>query len=116
MSCLHAIEHMGLGRYGDPISSSAVSNALQNMSLFLKKDGKLYLSTPLGKSTIYYNANYVFDPNKLIASASLAGLDLLDLTLLDPRQQALNYLDLNNRIDQISSHDYCLCLLELVKR
>ena len=76
VSCLHAIEHMGLGRYGDPINAYGHYLALQNLTQLLTKNGILYVSYPFGeKSRIEYNAHRVislresrtmFEKNNLI--------------------------------------------------
>ena len=60
VSCLHAIEHMGLGRYGDPVNACGHYVALKNLTQLLSKTGFLYVSYPLGKeSRIEYNAHRV---------------------------------------------------------
>lgn len=76
VSCLHAIEHMGLGRYGDPINAYGHYLALENLTQLLAKNGTLYVSYPFGeKSRIEYNAHRVislkesrtmFEENNLI--------------------------------------------------
>lgn len=66
VSCLHTLEHFGLGRYGDDIDVYAYKKAIINFSLILKKNGYLYLSTPIGKEKILFNANRVFEPQRLI--------------------------------------------------
>ena len=60
VSCLHAIEHMGLGRYGDPVNASGHYLALHNLTQLLSDKGTLYLSYPTGSnSRIEYNAHRV---------------------------------------------------------
>lgn len=60
VSCLHAIEHMGLGRYGDPVNACGHYVALKNLTQLLSDTGSLYVSYPLGKeSRIEYNAHRV---------------------------------------------------------
>lgn len=60
VSCLHAIEHFGLGRYGDPIDSDGHLKGYKNLCMILKPKGKLYFSTPIGKQRIEFNAHRVF--------------------------------------------------------
>jgi hypothetical protein len=60
ISCLHTIEHFGLGRYGDPIHPKGYELGICNIGRLLKPDGTLYLSTPVGKERIEFNANRVF--------------------------------------------------------
>lgn len=61
LSCLHAIEHFGLGRYGDKVDINGHVRGLDNLYKVLKAEGTLYLSFPIGKSRIEFNAHRVFD-------------------------------------------------------
>src|SRR5439155_9836158 len=47
-SCLHALEHFGLGRYGDPIDYQGHIKGLLNLHRMLEPGGRLYLSVPIG--------------------------------------------------------------------
>lgn len=67
ISCLHAIEHFGLGRYGDPIDSNGHVKGLENIYLMLKKGGKFYFSTPIGPQRIEFNAHRVFSIKYLLS-------------------------------------------------
>ena len=60
LSCLHALEHFGLGRYGDPVNYDGYLLGLNNLWKILKKGGKLYLSVPIGPQRIEFNAHRVF--------------------------------------------------------
>lgn len=60
VSCLHAIEHFGLGRYGDPIDAKGYERGLANMAALLQPGGRFYLSTPVGVERVDFNANRVF--------------------------------------------------------
>jgi SAM-dependent methyltransferase len=61
LSCLHVLEHIGLGRYGDPIDLRGHIKALENLAKMLRPSGILYLSVPFGVERIEYNAHRVFD-------------------------------------------------------
>jgi SAM-dependent methyltransferase len=65
VSCLHAMEHFGLGRYGDPINYDGYLLGLNNLHNVLKKGGKLYFSVPIGPQRIEFNAHRVFSLNYL---------------------------------------------------
>ena len=84
LSCLHALEHFGLGRYGDPINPQGYRQGLENMTKLLSPGGLFYLSTPIGKERVEFNANWVFDPRTLLKIATAAGLVLKELTIFDP--------------------------------
>lgn len=83
LSCLHAIEHFGLGRYGDPIDANGHERGIAHMAGLLAPGGIFYLSTGLGRERVEFNANRVFDPRSIIALAGSNGLRLKRLTLLD---------------------------------
>ena len=82
LSCLHAIEHFGLGRYGDPIDPKGYERGLANMARLLKPEGVFYLSAPIGQERVIFNANRVFDPNTIINFARNCGLTLQKLTVI----------------------------------
>lgn len=60
VSCLHALEHFGLGRYGDPIHAEGHRTGFENLVRMLETGGKLYLSVPIGPRRIEFNAHRVF--------------------------------------------------------
>jgi SAM-dependent methyltransferase len=66
LSSLHAIEHFGLGRYGDPVDSMGHVRALDNIHAILKKGGAFYFAVPIGRQRIEFNAHRVFDVSYLI--------------------------------------------------
>ncbi len=66
ISCLHAIEHFGLGRYSDPIDYFGHEKAMSNILQILKPGGKFYFSTPIGPQRIEFNAHRVFSIQYLI--------------------------------------------------
>lgn len=66
ISCLHAIEHFGLGRYSDSIDPNGHVRGLQNILRMLKKNGTLYISFPIGVSNeVHFNAHRVFHPKDI---------------------------------------------------
>jgi hypothetical protein len=82
LSCLHALEHFGLGRYGDPIDPMGYELGIANMSTLLLPGGTFYLSTPIGRERVEFNANWVFNPHRIIRLAESQGLTLRQLTIV----------------------------------
>jgi hypothetical protein len=82
LSCLHALEHFGLGRYGDPVCWDGHFRGLNNLTNILKTGGKLYFSVPIGPQRIEFNAHRVFSI-----------------------QWLLDYFSKNYRLDQFSYID-----------
>ncbi|HEY6915536.1 MAG TPA: DUF268 domain-containing protein [Paludibacter sp.] len=70
VSCLHALEHFGLGRYGDPIKYDGYLDGFRNITALLKKEGKLYFSVPMGVQRIEFHAHRVFSLNYLLQIVS----------------------------------------------
>jgi Caenorhabditis protein of unknown function, DUF268 len=66
LSCLHALEHFGLGRYGDPVDPQGHLKGFNNFNKMLKSGGTLYISFPIGKSEVHFNAHRVFDPTEIL--------------------------------------------------
>jgi len=67
LSCLHALEHFGLGRYGDPVRLDGYLFGLENLYRILKQHGKFYFSVPIGPQRIEFNAHRVFCVEHLLA-------------------------------------------------
>ena len=59
VSCLHVIEHFGLGRYGDSIDPHGHLRGLKNIARIVKPGGTLYLAFPAGKEKVEFNAHRV---------------------------------------------------------
>ena len=70
LSCLHALEHFGLGRYGDAVNYDGYLFALDNLQNVLKRGGKFYLSVPIGPQRIEFNAQRVFSVGYLLECLS----------------------------------------------
>ena len=66
LSCLHVIEHFGLGRYGDKIDPDGHIKGFKSMIKLLKPKGEFYFSTPMGKQRIEFNAHRVFSLRYLV--------------------------------------------------
>jgi hypothetical protein len=60
VSCLHALEHFGLGRYGDKVDYNGHLLGWENIYKMLKKGGKCYFSVSIGVQRIEFNAHRVF--------------------------------------------------------
>lgn len=88
LSCLHAIEHFGLGRYGDPIDPHGYEQGIANLTQLLKPGGTLYLSTPIGQERVEFNAHRVFDPRSILRCGEAVGMTLQKLIVITPANGA----------------------------
>jgi SAM-dependent methyltransferase len=66
LSCLHTIEHIGLGRYGDPLDPEGSVRSIKELQRVIKPGGNLYVSTPVGFPRTNFNAHRVFSPQFII--------------------------------------------------
>lgn len=66
LSSLHAVEHFGLGRYGDPVEPDACFRAMRALARVLQPGGKLYFSVPVGIERVEFNAHRVFAPETVL--------------------------------------------------
>lgn len=66
MSALCSLEHFGLGRYGDSIDPEACFECFKNIQRKLLPGGTLYISVPIGRERVEFNAHRVFYPSTLI--------------------------------------------------
>jgi SAM-dependent methyltransferase len=60
VSCLHAVEHFGLGRYGDPIQVDGHLRGIRNVAALVSPGGRLHISVPMGPQRVEFNAHRVF--------------------------------------------------------
>jgi len=66
LSSLHAVEHFGLGRYGDPIDPDAFGHAMAALARVLKPGGQLYFSVPVGRQRVQFNSQRIFSPRLIL--------------------------------------------------
>lgn len=60
VSCLHALEHFGLGRYGDPVEAGGYRRGFERLTRLVQPCGTLYLSVPIGPQRVEFNGHRVF--------------------------------------------------------
>jgi len=80
LSCLHVIEHLGLGRYGDPIDASSDRRAFAELQRVLAPGGDLLVAVPVGPPRIRYNAHRVYSVELVLAE--LPELELVEFALV----------------------------------
>ena len=92
ISCLHVLEHVGLGRYGDEVNLDGHILAINELKRVLKKNGNLFISTPVGKSCIYFNAHRVFSYDEFLELFSDLELVSFEYLCDNPRGIEKKYL------------------------
>lgn len=80
LSCLHALEHFGLGRYGDPIDPEGHLKGFKSLVSMLQPNAAFYLSFPIGRPVVEFNAHRVFGCEEVL---SWPGSELLEIRGFD---------------------------------
>ncbi|MBI5082078.1 MAG: class I SAM-dependent methyltransferase [Chloroflexi bacterium] len=99
LSCLHVVEHIGLGRYGDPLDTHGTKKAIRELRRVLAAGGNLFFSTPIGKPRMCFNAHRIHSPTQIIEM--FGDLDLAEFSVIDDRDilyqnvSPLEYVDAN---------------------
>jgi hypothetical protein len=115
LSCLHALEHFGLGRYGDPVDPKGYESGLRNMSRILRKGGYFYLSVPIGMERVEFNANRVFDPRTIIDVAAANQLEIHTLMVFTAGKGLRNVEITHDNLADISRFRYGLGIFTFIK-
>lgn len=67
LSCMHTLEHIGLGRYGDPIDYDGDLKAIEELKRVLAIGGDLLIVVPIGKPKIAFNAHRIYAYEQVIS-------------------------------------------------
>ena len=81
LSSLHVVEHVGLGRYGDDLDPNGTRKAVAELARILAPGGDLYLSVPVGRSRVCFNAHRIHDPRTIVdylSTLTLEGFSVVD--------------------------------------
>jgi hypothetical protein len=86
ISCMHVIEHIGLGRYGDALNPLGDLLAASELSRVLAFGGNLIIVVPVGKPNIFFNAHRVYSYYQV--KAMFPSLVLIEYSLIpdDPHE------------------------------
>lgn len=104
LSCLHTIEHFGLGRYDDPVDPAGHVKGLDQLKRMVRKGGRLYLSTPIGPQRVEFNAHRVFAAGTVIGWFS-EGWEIERFAVIDDSGQLREAVDW--RGPEVATHFGC---------
>lgn len=80
LSCMHVVEHVGLGRYGDALDPLGDIKAMSELKRVLAPDGCLIFVVPVGEPRIQFHAHRIYSFAGVVDG--LYGLELLRWALI----------------------------------
>ena len=110
LSCLHVAEHVGLGRYGDPLDPFGTKKSCRELSRILANGGNLYFSLPVGRPRLCFNAHRIHAPHQIIGY--FADLDLCGFSGIDDDGRFVK----DAEIEQFESMNYGCGLFHFTKK
>ena len=114
VTCMHVIEHIGLGRYGDPLDYDADIKALEELKRIVAVGGDILLVIPVGNpARIEFNAHRIYDVAGVLASFS-AGFSLEELSVCVHRPEGWQ-LKLHVAAQEVANEHYAVACLHLKK-
>jgi len=114
VSCLHTLEHVGLGRYGDRLDPDGWRQGLARLASLVLPLGCLWLSVPVGRRRVEFNAHRVFDPAELVAAAAQHGLVLDEFIALDAGGTRGTGIDAQH-LARVAAREYALGVFRFVR-
>lgn len=102
LSCLHVIEHIGLGRYGDPIDPLGSVKAALELQRVVSRGASLYLSLPVGRERVCFNAHRVHSPFSVLQM--FPQLKLIEFSYVD---DAGHFYEMKSVEDAVSCEYGC---------
>lgn len=109
LSCLHVLEHIGLGRYGDPIDPLGSRKGAAELQRVLAPGGRLYLSLPVGRERVCFNAHRVHAPASVLDMFPL--MKLVEFSWVDDAGRFLEHTP----VAEASQQEYACGLFVLEK-
>ncbi len=110
LSCLHVLEHVGLGRYGDIVDPESYLIAARELQRVLRHGGTLLLAVPVGREKLCFDAHRVFDPETV--RLAFHSLEMAELSLIDDRG---DFVRKNASFEQARRCSYGCGLFRFVK-
>jgi SAM-dependent methyltransferase len=109
ISSLHAMEHFGLGRYGDRLNPTGTVDALRELARVAAPGGRVYVGLPVGRPRVMFNAHRVLSPSAVLAA--LKSLRLVNFAAVNDRGEFVAEADPRDFGDA----DFACGLFELTK-
>jgi SAM-dependent methyltransferase len=80
LSCMHTVEHLGLGRYGDALDVDGDVLGMNELKRVLACGGNLLFAVPIGRPKVIFNAHRIYSYDQIIQH--FADLELQQFALI----------------------------------
>lgn len=90
LSCMHVVEHIGLGRYGDKMDPKGDIKAIGELKRVLSRGGDLLFVVPVGKPRVAFNAHRIYSYEQIMEYFS--DLDLMEFALIPDNQPEMGLI------------------------
>lgn len=80
LSCMHVIEHVGLGRYEDNLNPNGDLDAINELKRVVAPSGNLLFVTPVGRPKIMFNAHRIYSYDQIVDY--FMGFSLVEFALI----------------------------------
>jgi SAM-dependent methyltransferase len=91
LSCMHVVEHVGLGRYGDPLDPDGDLKAMAELERVLAPGGDLLFVAPVGTPRVQFNAHRIYGFDQV--TEAFDGLELVEFALVPDRKNGSALID-----------------------
>ena len=99
LSCLHTIEHIGLGRYNDVLDPDGDLKSIAELKRVIRKGGNLLIAVPIGQSELLFNAHRIYSYDQITSYFSDLRLVRYDLIPDDAYKTGMIYNATKNDTD-----------------
>jgi SAM-dependent methyltransferase len=100
LSCMHVVEHVGLGRYGDALDPDGDLKAVTELKRVLAPAGTLLFVVPTGKPKIMFNAHRIYSYDQVMSYFSDLQLKQFALIPDNPGDGAIIYDATSEQADE----------------
>jgi hypothetical protein len=80
LSCMHTVEHVGLGRYGDQLDPLGDLKAMDELQRVLAAGGNLLFVVPVGRPKLQFNAQRIYSHSQI--GQAFSDLHLVQFSLV----------------------------------
>lgn len=112
VSCMHVIEHIGLGRYGDQLDPDGDLKAVEELKRVIAPGGNLLFVTPTGKARLMFNGHRIYSFSQILKMFD--GFELVEKSIVADNWQTGIIIDPDP--EMIDQQNYACGMFWFTKR